>query len=170
MLVSFFFFLVTDRFPGPALVVSWGWPRGSASSFIHQLGGVDCILRRHRPGPSLAYVSGYPTKDRRCVRSKAWLRAHANVQRAWQWITLAPWSGVSCSPSRGHATEIRQFANSPIRQFPLLPCEPRRFSCPRKTVFPARQWHSACLVVWVWVCVCVCVPPDGCPVRGRPCL
>jgi hypothetical protein len=151
MLVSFFFFLVTDRFPGPALVVSWGWPRGSASSFIHQLGGVDCILRRHRPGPSLAYVSGYPTKDRRCVRSKAWLRAHANVQRAWQWITLAPWSGVSCSPSRGHATEIRQFANSRCSRV-----NPGDFRAPERPFFlrgsgTVRVWWCGC------GCVCVCV-------------
>jgi hypothetical protein len=79
-LFPFFFFLVTDRFPGPPWLFSWGWPRRGI-----------LLLRRARrrrhssPAPARPFARlcfRLPDKDRRCVRSKAWLRAHANVQRA----------------------------------------------------------------------------------------
>jgi hypothetical protein len=146
-----FLFPRNGSFPWPWLFL--GMAEGVAGCAVAIL-PPQSARRRHSSAqarPFCRLCFRLPGKDRRCVRSKAWLRAHATVQRAWQWITSpgpSVWPVVF--PSRGRATEIRQFANSRCSR--VNPGDFRGSERP----FSARQWHSVC---WV-VCLRMVVPHE----------
>jgi hypothetical protein len=110
MLVSFFLFPRDGSLPWPALVVFLGMAeaRDSASST-----GSEEKTFLAGTGQAVRSPVFQVTRQRSTMRSIKGMVASTCqcAARAWQWITLAPRSGVLCS--RLEVTQ-QKFANSPI--------------------------------------------------------